>query len=180
MISRDSMSDRTSNTDLSESLEDYLKTISRLVALDGSARVRDIARQMQVNYPSVTGALRSLSQRGLVNYAPYEHVTLTAKGRRLAGDILVRHKTLQDFLVKVLGVEAQSADETACRMEHVLPIDVRDRFLQFLEFVDSCPQYRFAWDQGNKIFACNHGKGSKCTCHSLKHPAKPKRRKSAS
>ena len=66
---------------LTPSLEDYLETILLLVRRDRVARVRDIAGHMGVAMSSVTAALKSLSKRKLVNYDPYEVITLTASGR---------------------------------------------------------------------------------------------------
>ena len=65
-------------------------------------RAKDIADRLQVNKSSVTGALRSLSEKVLVNYAPYDIITLTAGGEKLAKDIVRRHETLKDFFVKIL------------------------------------------------------------------------------
>ena len=89
---------------LTASLEDYLEAIFHVAAEKGAARAKDISRRMKVNSSSVTGALRALADRGLVNYAPYDIVTLTAKGTRMAEDVIRRHEVLRDFFVKVLAV----------------------------------------------------------------------------
>lgn len=65
---------------LSESLEDYLEAIYHIVSQKQAARATDISKRLNVNPSSVTGALRSLADKGLVNYAPYDIVTLTAEG----------------------------------------------------------------------------------------------------
>ena len=61
---------------LSASLEDYLEAILHLVTEKQVARSRDIAKRLRVNRSSVTGALQALAKKGLVNYEPYEAVTL--------------------------------------------------------------------------------------------------------
>jgi DtxR family Mn-dependent transcriptional regulator len=103
---------------LSESLEDYLEAIFHIVAAKQAARASDISDRLGVKRSSVTGALRALAQRGLVNYAPYDIVTLTPAGRAEAMDVVHRHRVLRDFFVEVLGMDERLADEAACGMEH--------------------------------------------------------------
>ena len=103
---------------LSESLEDYLEAIYHIVAEKHAARATDISERLGVNRSSVTGALRSLSRRGMVNYAPYDVVTLTEQGRAAAERVVQRHRVLRDFFVKVLAVPGDVADAAACGMEH--------------------------------------------------------------
>ena len=69
---------------LSESLEDYLEAVFHIERKNGSARATDIALRLGVKAPSVTVALKTLGEKGLVHYAPYGLITLTEKGRRFA------------------------------------------------------------------------------------------------
>jgi DtxR family Mn-dependent transcriptional regulator len=121
---------------LSASLEDYLEAIFHIVADKQAARSKDISRRLNVNVSSVTGALQALAQKELVNYSPYEVVTLTAKGEKAARDVVRRHRALRDFFVKVLAVEENIADEGACRIEHAISREILERLVDFVEFVD--------------------------------------------
>ena len=76
---------------LSASLEDYLEAILQLERASRVARVSEIAEHLKVSRPSVTGALRNLSARGLVSHAPYSHATLTEEGARIALEVERRH-----------------------------------------------------------------------------------------
>jgi DtxR family Mn-dependent transcriptional regulator len=118
---------------LSESQEDYLEAILRIESRKRAARACDIGREMRVSNASVTGALHSLASKGLVNYAPYDLVTLTAAGRESAGRIDRRHRVLQGFLTDQLGVKPGDAEATACRMEHALSEDVLERLIRFIQ-----------------------------------------------
>ena len=69
---------------LSATQEDYVETIFRLAEENRVARVKDIAAHLGVHKSTVTGALRSLSEMGLVNYEPYGYITLTAVGEQRA------------------------------------------------------------------------------------------------
>jgi DtxR family Mn-dependent transcriptional regulator len=124
---------------LSESLEDYLEAILHVQDEKGAARPKDLARRLAVGPSAVTAALRNLADRELVNYAPYELVTLTDSGRALAEDVAGRHKALKQFFLRVLGVDEEVADTGACRMEHAVPREIIARFIQFVDFVELCP-----------------------------------------
>ena len=63
---------------LSASLEDYVEVIYHLERSNRVARAKDIADQMNVQRASVTGALKALAGRGLINYSPYSYITLTS------------------------------------------------------------------------------------------------------
>jgi uncharacterized protein (TIGR00725 family) len=117
-------------TGLSESLGDYLESIYHLVRSRSAALVKEIAERMKVQKSSVTGALRLLAEKGLVNYDPYSFVTLTARGERIARDLVRRHETLRQFLTRVLAVEAAAADRNACHMEHAIEPQVLEKLYE--------------------------------------------------
>jgi DtxR family Mn-dependent transcriptional regulator len=118
---------------LSASLEDYVEAILQLERASRVARVSEIAEQLNVSRPSVTGALKSLAARGLVSHAPYGHVTLTAEGTGIALEVERRHLLIRDFLTGVLGIPDEKAESTACRLEHVLEPDVLAHFVSYSE-----------------------------------------------
>jgi len=133
--------------ELSASLEDYIKTIASIAAEKQIARAKDISTRMEVNMSSVTGALRALADRGLVNYAPYEHITLTEEGAEVAREVLRKHEGIRDFLVKVLSVDAETAEKTAHNMEHAISSDVLERFIQFVDYLELCPRAGKSWSE---------------------------------
>ncbi len=118
---------------LSPTLEDYLEVISRVISKRRVARVRDVAAAMGVHKSTVTAALKSLSEKGLVEYSPYEVTTLTASGRKAAAEVLRRHELIRDFLTDVLLIDEAVADANACRMEHAMDAEVLERFAMFAE-----------------------------------------------
>lgn len=136
------------NSSLSVSLENYLEAIFRLISEKGAARAKDIAKRLKVKRPSVTGALHALSSKGLINYEPYEFVTLTAHGKTLAAEIVRKHEVFREFFMEVLGVEYELADSTACDMEHVVSPEIMERFTRFVEFVKTCPRGGAKWIHG--------------------------------
>jgi DtxR family transcriptional regulator, Mn-dependent transcriptional regulator len=132
-------------TELSESLEDYLEAILAIEGEKQAARPKDIARRLSVSPPSVTAALQNLASRKLVNYAPYDLVTLTERGRQLARDVTRRHEALHRFFSDLLQLDGAEADELACHMEHALPPHALGRLVQFMDFVDASPHGGVNW-----------------------------------
>lgn len=128
---------------LSASLEDYLEAIYHLVREGRVARVRDIAARLNVQMPSVTGALRSLAAKDLVNHDPYSYVTLTPEGERIARDMVRRHEVLTGFLSNFLGLDAAAAERNACAMEHAIEPLVLTRLVAFVE-QEGAPTARWA------------------------------------
>jgi DtxR family Mn-dependent transcriptional regulator len=121
---------------LSQSLEDYLETIYHLIQEGKVARVKDVAARLQVQMPSVTGAVRSLAARGLVDHDPYSYITLTEKGEGIARDMVRRHEVLTHFLIAFLGLDEDVAERNACEMEHAIEPVVLDRLVDFVEQAD--------------------------------------------
>lgn len=130
---------------LSDSLEDYLEIILALEKKNKVARVKDIADEMGVLRGSVTSALKTLGQKGFINYEPYSFITLTPKGTKIAREITRRHGVLKDFLINVLQIDAEMAETDACRMEHAMEKASIDRLVNFLEFIQDCPRTDFNW-----------------------------------
>jgi DtxR family Mn-dependent transcriptional regulator len=120
---------------LSASLEDYLEAIFNLAGDSDFARSRDIAKSLGVSKASVTGALRALKKKRLINYKPYDYVTLTKAGKAAAIKVARKHEVLKSFFADVLGIKADTAHQAACKAEHALGPDVIAKLLRFIEFV---------------------------------------------
>ena len=117
---------------MTKSAEDYIEMIHVLIQDKGRARVRDVAQDLHVKMPSVVKAITELKKLELVNQEPYGDIELTAKDRRLAANVLGRHKLLKAFLVK-LNVPDETADKDACLMEHILSATTLDRIRAFVD-----------------------------------------------
>ncbi len=125
---------------LSASLEDYIEAIYHIVSEKESARGKDISQRLKVSGASVTEALRALSQKGLINYAPYEAITMTAQGKIVAREVIRRHNALKKFFVEVLAVDEATAELGACRFEHTAPAEIIEQMVKFSKFLDVCPR----------------------------------------
>ncbi len=118
---------------MTESLEMYLETIDRLREKKDSARVTDIARELGVSKPSVHSALHELENRGLITHEYYGDVCLSAEGEKAAVEIRRRHDLLTAFLRDVVGVDAEIAEQDACRIEHYLSAQTMEGIARCVE-----------------------------------------------
>ena len=103
---------------LSPTLEDYLEAIFHIASRNKVARSMEIADRLKVKRSSVTVALRSLAEKGLINYQVRSYVTLTSRGLATARCVDKRHHILLDLFENVLGLDPTESDTAACSMEH--------------------------------------------------------------
>ncbi|RPJ07764.1 MAG: metal-dependent transcriptional regulator [Spirochaetaceae bacterium] len=133
--------------ELTSSLEDYIEAIYEIIEENEAVRAKDISQRLGVKNSSVTGALRILSEKALVNYEPYGIITLTTTGREIARNVTEKHKTLSSFFMQVLGVDEKTAGETACKMEHAMSDDLRKRLHRYLLLLETCPRLKVSWEK---------------------------------
>jgi len=112
------------NHELTPALEDYLEAIFQISKKHKVARSMEIADFLKVKRSSVTIALRSLADKGLINYQVRSYVTLTDTGLKIAQCVDKRHHILHDLFTRVLGLADSVANIAACRMEHGMTSDV--------------------------------------------------------
>ena len=131
--------------ELTESMENYLEVILELEKANKVARAKDIAEKLQIQRGSVTGALKILQKKGLINYKPYSFITLSESGKKIAQEIAYRHQVLEEFLVSVLRINPQTASSTADRMEHAIDGQTLERLVCFIEYLKFCPRVGTDW-----------------------------------
>ncbi|MCE5252198.1 metal-dependent transcriptional regulator [bacterium] len=118
---------------LSASLEDYLEAIFELYKSKRAVRVRDVAKKLGVTMPSVNGALKNLEARGLIEHEKYEYIELTESGNFHAAKVASRHSLIFTFLRDVLGVDKQTAQTDACKIEHVLSSGTVEKMNEYID-----------------------------------------------
>ena len=104
---------------IQESAENYLETILILKNKNGAVRSIDIANELGFSKPSVSVDMKNLRENGYIEVDSSGYITLLDSGRRIAEKIYERHTTLSKWLVS-LGVDAKTAAEDACRIEHII------------------------------------------------------------
>lgn len=122
---------------LTPSMEDYLEAIFIEDNRRKVVRVKNIADYLNVKTASVIGALKSLSDKGLITHEKYGYIELTPEGRRIAKEIYKRHQTLTRFLHNILGVNPEIAKEDACKIEHYVHKDTITRLTHLINFIET-------------------------------------------
>ena len=108
-------------------MQDYAKAIFSLQeSLEGPVSTTAIAERLGVTAASASGMVRKLHECGLVEHAPYKGVELTRRGRRLALEVIRRHRLLETFLTASLGVPWDRVHDEAEVLEHVLSEDLEE------------------------------------------------------
>ncbi|WP_394522905.1 metal-dependent transcriptional regulator [Lacrimispora sp. JR3] len=102
-----------------ESSENYLEVILILSKTRPVVRSVDVAEELGFKKSSVSVAMKNLRERNHITVTKEGYIYLTDAGRAIAEMIYERHELLSGWLVK-LGVSRETADEDACRIEHVI------------------------------------------------------------
>ena len=105
--------------ELHASGEDYLETILVLQKKTGLVRSADVARHLEVSKPSVCHAVATLKKGGFLLMDGDHFLHLTDVGREVAEQIYEKHRFFTDRLIEA-GVDPETAERDACRMEHVI------------------------------------------------------------
>ena len=119
---------------LTRKTEDYLEAILVISMEKGYAKTRDVASLLGVTPSSTVEMFIKLDKIGLIEYRKYEGVRLKPDGLDIARTIKFRHDTLYNFL-RLIGINDETADRDACRMEHELDpetIGAIDSLVDFL------------------------------------------------
>ena len=119
---------------LTQSVEDYLKTIFDITLFNERATTNQIAERMGVTPASVTGMLKRLAANDppLLEYHKHHGVELTPDGERIALEVIRHHRLLELFLRDRLGYPWDQVHAEADRLEHVISEDLEERIAQDL------------------------------------------------
>jgi DtxR family Mn-dependent transcriptional regulator len=104
----------------SRAVQDYLKAIHALDGAEHTVSPLDIAERLRVRPPSVTGMLKRLAESGWIEYEPGRGARLTAAGVGEARRVIRRHRLVELFLTRVLGLDWSEVDAEAEALEHAI------------------------------------------------------------
>ncbi len=119
------------NMNKSESKEDYIESILILKRERGAVRSIDIANHFGYSRPSISRAVGLLRKEELINVDDSGFIELTPRGMEIAKGVYSKHRILIKFLEK-LGVSSDTAENDACRIEHILSPESMDRIKAFV------------------------------------------------
>ena len=146
---------------LTPTMEDYLEAIFLLSRERGAIRVKNISKKLGVKMPTVTHMLKTLGERGFIDYEKHEYLELTEKGRAIGKEINRRHHIIRHFLTDILKIDSSVADEEACQMEHGMSPETLNRLAEFMEFVQTHPWAGSDWLKDFDDYSLNGPKPDK-------------------
>jgi DtxR family transcriptional regulator, Mn-dependent transcriptional regulator len=121
----------------STSEENYIKAIYHLQGGQDVVSTNELADRLKTKPASVTDMMKKLKAKKLLHYQPYQGFKLTVEGKKLALDIIRRHRLWEYFLAQKLKFNWDEVHDIAEVLEHVSSrklIDKLDEFLDFPEF----------------------------------------------
>ncbi|MGE0610224.1 MAG: metal-dependent transcriptional regulator [Pirellulales bacterium] len=115
-------------------VENYVKAIYQISSENqaATAATGKVASALGVSPGTVTSMLKTLSESGLATYTPYEGVSLTPAGQKLALRVVRRHRLIELFLVKTLNMDWDEVHAEAENMEHAVSDRLIERIDSFL------------------------------------------------
>ena len=108
---------RTRRDHATETAEDYVEAVADMLNVRETCRVTDLAKRFAVSHVTVNRIVGRLANEGLLVTEPYQPITLTAKGKRLAARCRERHEIVYRFL-RAIGIDEVTAAMDAEGMEH--------------------------------------------------------------
>lgn len=105
---------------ISRAVQDYLKAIHSLLGFEKIVSPMDLSIKLGVKSGSVTGMLRRLARDGWVDYKVSRGASLTPRGITEARRVIRRHRLMELFLTKVLGLDWSEVDAEAELLEHAI------------------------------------------------------------
>ncbi len=120
---------------IKDSVENYLETILVLSKKTTMVRAVDIAAYWDISKPSVSNAMKNLREQGLISVEEDGNILLTEKGMAQAKEVLEKHSQIKDFLIYI-GVDPATAEEDACKMEHVFSEDSFEKFKAYCQWIN--------------------------------------------
>jgi DtxR family Mn-dependent transcriptional regulator len=124
---------------VSSSKENYIKAIFHLQEEDGIVTTNVLARQLDTRAASVTDMLKKLKTQKLLMYEKYRGFKLSPEGKKIALQIVRKHRLWELFLVKKLNFGWEEVHEMAEELEHITSKKLVDRLDEFLGFPKADP-----------------------------------------
>jgi DtxR family Mn-dependent transcriptional regulator len=140
----------------SSSKEDYLKAIYHLQTQDGMVSTNELAGELQTRAASVTDMLKKLKGQKLLNYEPYKGFRLSSEGKKVAVQIVRKHRLWEYFLVEKLHFEWDEVHEIAEELEHVSSKKLIDRLDEYLGYPKTDPHGDPIPDSTGKLEHAQH------------------------
>ena len=135
----------------SERIEEYLEAIYKRQGKETPVSTSSLAADLRVSQPAVTDMLRTLENKGLIDYRSRRGAALTSTGEKMALAVIRRHRLWERFLTDVLGMKWDKVHAEACRLEHATSPDMEKGLSGILSGIDTCPHGHSIPDEKGNI-----------------------------
>ena len=135
---------------LTNSQEEYLKTIYLLQKNNEKIRVTDIANKLKITKPSVNKAINLLKELELINYETYGDISLTEKAQEIAKNIIKRQDIIEMFLVHILELDHKKAVEEAKKMKHAISEETTKKLEKYITEILNLEDLDCGYDVSNE------------------------------
>src|SRR5437763_16768340 len=124
---------------LSEATQEYLESIYWLYESGIGRTQANLARALQVSQPSASEMLKRMVDDGLGGRDEQKLINITDRGREVAERIVARHRLVEAYLVKVMGIPWDDVHEEAHAMEHSISPRLEAKMLEMIGDIKTCP-----------------------------------------
>ncbi|MDX6546420.1 MAG: DtxR family transcriptional regulator, Mn-dependent transcriptional regulator [Gaiellales bacterium] len=124
---------------LSEATQEYLESIYWLYESGIDRTQANLARALQVSQPSASEMLKRMSDEELVSRDGHKLIHFTPRGREVAERIVARHRLVEAYLVKVMGIPWDDVHEEAHAMELSISPRLEAKMLEMIGDIKTCP-----------------------------------------
>jgi Mn-dependent DtxR family transcriptional regulator len=118
--------------EVTHSAAHYLLAVAAFAKAGRDPRSVDVARQLEVSRAAVSLQIRTLRENGLVDVGDDHRIRLTRTGADLVARIASKREVVRLFLTEVLGVEPETAERDACKIEHLISEDTGAALVRFI------------------------------------------------
>jgi len=124
---------------VTSTIESYLEAVFELQEIGERVTQARLARWFKVSPPATAEVVKRMEKMDLITFADDRTIVLSVEGNRRAADEAIRHRTIERYLVDVLGVPWHLSDEEVRNMEPGVSDVVFERMREALGGVDRCP-----------------------------------------
>jgi DtxR family Mn-dependent transcriptional regulator len=120
-------------------VKEYLEAIYRLQEKSGVARTSYLVEMLGVVPGTVTNTVERLEKEDFVTHEPYKGVKLTEKGRKIALQVVRKHRLSERLLTDILHFEWCRAHDAACKLKHGMTDEIIKPLEKVLRYPKTCP-----------------------------------------
>jgi len=121
----------------------YLREIYvRSVELKERVTSTTLSRAFNVKPSSVIDVVKRLCRKGLLTRKLWSHIELTEEGLRLAKEIIHHHRVIEEFYIRVVGLDPKTAHSEACKIDYIVGCEVIERLYSMIGEPGRCSHGR--------------------------------------